>query len=108
MASRTLQQILLNVKSSEIIAALGEEDGLCVSELTEVVEAKRQFVSRRLAQFQEHNVVELEENGRKKICSLTEEGSEIAEALNELFEQLEKPSPQDSLEAVREQVASRG
>lgn len=95
-------EILLNEKSCDAIIVVRQADEPFLAEIIDGIGSTRTHTKTILERFEAHDLVETEKRGRKRFYQVTEKGAEIADALIELYEQIEyeKPQKRNSLQKV--------
>lgn len=88
-----LKYMFIHEKPVRILVKLQSPQEYYASALSTEIDATYSHTVKILQRMQEHELVEFEERGRKKIVTLTEKGKKIAEVLRELLQVLEgRPS----------------
>lgn len=80
-----LPSMFLNEKPVRVMRFLYENESYA-SKISEDIDSTYAHTVKIIAQLREFDVVNTEQNGRKKLLTLTDKGEKIAERMDELFE----------------------
>ncbi len=87
-----LKYMFIHEKPVEILIKLQSPKDYYASALSTEIDATYSHTVKILQRLAEHELVEFEERGRKKIVNLTERGLKLAQIFTELMEEFE-PRP---------------
>lgn len=88
-----LKYMFIHEKPVKILVKLQTPQEYYASALSTEIDATYSHTVKILQRLEEHDLVEFEERGRKKIVTLTERGGKLAEIFRELLQELEgRPS----------------